>query len=205
MTDDAFLDLARNLARYHREHEKFYARAPLEDALRLQRTSGALKALAERWSTVEPTAPNVASPYSGAEDLNDDRATELAGILFMEVEAEPAEIDQIRRDLSTAAKDNLAVGEWLASAMETSWAVAANLLEYRLVRSEELRAELDWGMNTRAWILYGWRMPDGSYTLDVIREETTGILGVELEREETFTTLGERVDTSEKLYMRGYL
>jgi hypothetical protein len=26
MTSDAFLQMAENLARYHREHEKFYAR-----------------------------------------------------------------------------------------------------------------------------------------------------------------------------------
>jgi len=31
-SDDQLLDIARNLARYHREHEKFYARAPLEEA-----------------------------------------------------------------------------------------------------------------------------------------------------------------------------
>ncbi len=46
MAQDQFLEMARNLARFHREHEKFYARAPLEEAAALQRTSAALRALA---------------------------------------------------------------------------------------------------------------------------------------------------------------
>jgi hypothetical protein len=62
MAQDQFLEMARNLALYHREHEKFYARAPLEDVASLQRTSAALRALAKRWSTVDPRKPEVASP-----------------------------------------------------------------------------------------------------------------------------------------------
>jgi hypothetical protein len=130
MARDQFLEMARNLARYHREHEKFYARAPLEDAVSLQRTSAALRALAERWSTVEPSEPEPASPFSGAEDLNDERATELAGILFMESEGEPAEITRIKRELRSASEENEQAGDWLARAMETSWGVAEALLQY---------------------------------------------------------------------------
>jgi TPR repeat protein len=130
MAQDQFLEMARNLALYHREHEKFYARAPLEEAASLQRTSAALRALAERWSTVDPRKPEVASPYSGAEDLNDERAIELAGILFMEGEGEPAEIARIKAELRTAAEDNEQAGEWLSSAMETSWGVAEALLRF---------------------------------------------------------------------------
>ena len=122
--------MARNLARYHREHEKFYARAPLEQAASLQRTSAALRALAERWSTVDPSKPERASPFSGAEDLNDQRAIELAGILFMEGEDEPAEIKRIKRELGSASEDNDQAGDWLASAMETSWGMAEALLQY---------------------------------------------------------------------------
>jgi hypothetical protein len=44
-----------NLARYHREHEKYYAAAPLEETLGLQRISRTLKALAEHWSTARAT------------------------------------------------------------------------------------------------------------------------------------------------------
>jgi len=119
--------MASNLARYHREHEKFYARAPLEEAAALQRTSAALRALAERWSTAEPRKPDAASPYSGAEDLNDERAIELAGILFMEGQGEPAEIARIKAELGAAAEDNAQAGEWLGNAMEASWGVAEAL------------------------------------------------------------------------------
>ncbi len=130
VTHDPFLEMAANLARYHREHEKFYARAPLEEAASLQRTSAALRALAERWSTAEPSKPDVASPYSGAEDLNDERAIELAGILFMEGEGEPAEIARIKAELRAASEDNGQAGEWLGNAMEASWGVAEALLGF---------------------------------------------------------------------------
>ena len=130
MSSDPFLDMAQNLARYHREHEKFYARAPLEEAAALHRTSGALRALAERWSTVEPHEPEATSPFAGAEDLNDERAIELAGILFMEGEGEPAEIARIKRELESSARGNDEAGEWLGSAMETSWAVAEGLVQF---------------------------------------------------------------------------
>jgi TPR repeat protein len=130
MAQDQFLEMARNLARYHREHEKFYARAPLEEAAALQRTSAALRALAEHWSTVDPRKPEVASPFSGAEDLNDERAIELAGILFMEGEGEPAEIKRIKAELLVAAEENDQAGDWLGAAMEASWGVAEALLQY---------------------------------------------------------------------------
>jgi hypothetical protein len=128
MAQTEFLETARNLARFHREHEKFYARAPLEQAAALQRTSAALRALAERWSTVDPAAPEAAAPFSGAEDLNDERAIELAGILFMEGKGEPAEIARIKDDLQSASEENGQAGDWLAAAMETSWGMAEALL-----------------------------------------------------------------------------
>ena len=36
---DGLLAVARNLSRYHREHEKYYSEAPLTDAISLQRTA----------------------------------------------------------------------------------------------------------------------------------------------------------------------
>ena len=45
---DQLLRTVRNLARFHREHEKFYSESPFHDVIRLQRNSRALKALAER-------------------------------------------------------------------------------------------------------------------------------------------------------------
>ncbi|SNS08405.1 hypothetical protein SAMN04488107_1262 [Geodermatophilus saharensis] len=63
---DPLLDAALNLARFHGEHERFYASAPLETALRLQRHARALLALADRWTTVEPAASRAVSPFAGA-------------------------------------------------------------------------------------------------------------------------------------------
>jgi hypothetical protein len=127
---DPLIESALNLSRFHREHEKYYSGAPLEDAAGLQRTSLALIALAERWSRAEAGERSAASPFAGAEDLNDERAIESAGILFMEGEGEPAEIRRIKRELRAAAASRAEGGAWLAAAMEQAWAVAAQLTRY---------------------------------------------------------------------------
>ncbi|HEX7521122.1 MAG TPA: hypothetical protein VF441_03585 [Acidimicrobiia bacterium] len=118
-----------NLAAFHRDHEKFYAAAPRETAVALQRHARTLQALADRWSTTRPAQPTPFSPFEGAEDLNDPAALQLDGVLFMEGEDEPAEITRLKRDLRATAEDSLAAGEWLASAMQASWDVAATLLD----------------------------------------------------------------------------
>jgi hypothetical protein len=130
VSGDPLLESAVNLSRFHREHEKYYSAAPLEEAVGLQRTSQALMALAERWSRAEVGGRSAASPFAGAEDLNDERAIEAAGILFMEGEGEPAEIARIKRELRTAAASLEEGGAWLAAAMEQSWAVAVQLTRY---------------------------------------------------------------------------
>lgn len=117
-----------NLAAFHRDHEKFYASAPREQAVELQRHARTLLALADRWSTVAPAQPEPFSPFEGATDLNDPTALELDGVLFMEGEARPAEIDRILRDVRDTAADLHATGEWLAAAMTASWEVATALL-----------------------------------------------------------------------------
>jgi len=128
-SSDGLLAIAANLSRYHREHEKYYSEAPLADAIALQRTARTLIALAERWTTAEPTAP-AASPFAGTPDLNDDRAIETSGVLFMEGTGEPAEITRIKSELQTIAASSEQSGSWLASAMEASWAMAEALLSY---------------------------------------------------------------------------
>ena len=127
---DGLLAVVKNLSHYHREHEKYYSEAPLSDALLLQRTGRTLIALAERWASVESAAEPAASPYAGAPDLNDDRAIETSGVLFMEGEGEPAEINRIKAELETIAASSEQTGSWLATAMEASWAVAEALLNY---------------------------------------------------------------------------
>jgi hypothetical protein len=127
---DGLLAVAMNLSHYHREHEKYYSEAPLADALALQRTARTLVALAERWTATEPAGTAAASPFAGAADLNDSRAIEDSGVLFMEGEGEPAEITRIKSELETIATGSERNGAWLASAMEASWDMAEALLSY---------------------------------------------------------------------------
>jgi hypothetical protein len=127
---DGLLTVVKNLSHYHREHEKYYSEAPLADAISLQRTARTLIALAERWTSAEPAAEPGPGPYAGAPDLNDDRAIETSGVLFMEGEGEPAEISRIKAELETIAASGEQTGSWLAAAMEASWAVAEALLAY---------------------------------------------------------------------------
>ena len=47
----------------------------------------------------------------------------------MEGEGEPAEIAKLKRDLRLLSEDAAATGEWLAAAMEASWAAAESLLD----------------------------------------------------------------------------
>jgi hypothetical protein len=123
------LEAMMNLTRFHREHEKFYASSPREFAVTLQRHARTLQALADQWSVAEASSRAVLSPYEGAEDLNAPAALQLDGVLFLEGEGRPAEITHLIRDLRNAAEDQRATGEWLATAMESSWAVAAALIE----------------------------------------------------------------------------
>ena len=125
----ALLEAMMNLTKFHREHEKFYASAPREFAITLQRHARTLQALADQWSTTEASTRVVLSPYEGAEDLNSPAALQLDGVLFLEGEGRPAEISHLIRDLRNAAEDQKATGEWLTKAMESSWAVAAALVE----------------------------------------------------------------------------
>jgi hypothetical protein len=125
----ALLEAMMNLTRFHREHEKFYASSPRELAITLQRHTRTLQALADQWSTARASTRSVLSPYEGAEDLNSPAALQLDGVLFLEGEGRPAEITHLIRDLRNAAEDQKATGEWLATAMESSWAIAAVLVE----------------------------------------------------------------------------
>jgi hypothetical protein len=127
---DPFLDAIENLSRVHREHEKFYAQRPREQAVALQRHSRALSALADRWEHVDVQHVEALSPYQGADDLNAPEALQLDGILFMEGEAAPAEIASVIQELRAVGANSIDTGTWLADAMENTWATAAILLAY---------------------------------------------------------------------------
>jgi hypothetical protein len=134
---DRLLAAMTNLTSFHREHEKFYGAAPRETAVRLQRHARTLQALADQWAVAVPATPTPLSPFEGCTDLNSTTAIQLDGVLFMEGEGEPAEITELVRDLREVATGMAAIGEWLDAAMESSWGVAAALLEI-----EELAGQL---------------------------------------------------------------
>lgn len=127
---DPLLAAIENLSRFHRDHERFYAQAPREQAVTLQRHARALGALADRWSRVEVARMDALNPYEGSEDLNAHVALALDGILFMEGEGEPGEVTRIKRDLRTMGDDAIETGSWLTSAMERTWETATALLGY---------------------------------------------------------------------------
>ncbi len=125
----ALLTAVLNMTAYHREHEKFYSTSPREQAVVLQRHSRTLHALADRWTTTPRDHRVVFSPYEGTPDLNAPAALQLDGVLFMEGQGEPGEISHLKRDLRIFADDASGAGEWLATAMQSSWDMATALFD----------------------------------------------------------------------------
>jgi hypothetical protein len=124
------LEVVANLARFHREHEKFYSQSPLRDAVDLEAHSRVLKALAARWQDARPASATLSSPFAGSEDLNAPGLTAESGVLFMEGEAEPAEIARMKSELESLASSLEETGGWLAEAMDQAWQVLGALVAY---------------------------------------------------------------------------
>lgn len=64
-----------------------------------------------------------------------------------------------------------------------------NQQEWIANRSQELNATLDWARTLTAFQLFGWRLPDGSYQLDIADSDSSE--GVQVKRTITFGTLDE--------------
>ncbi|MFD9126611.1 hypothetical protein [Kitasatospora sp. NPDC059571] len=126
----ALLDAMANLARFHREHEQFYASAPRERAVLLQRDARTLLALADHWSVPRPVPSSPLNPFEGADDLTAPVGLQLTGVLFMEGQGEPVELARLERDLVRTADDLVAAAEWLTTAMQASWESARALLDF---------------------------------------------------------------------------
>ncbi|MCX5613242.1 hypothetical protein OHB39_37830 [Streptomyces sp. NBC_00047] len=127
---DSLLQVIDNLARFHREHEKYYSHAPLRQAEELQARSRALKSLADWWSDVEAGEQTSTIAFAGTEDLNAPGLVAESGILFMEGEDEPAELRKLKREVGMLAEDTERGGVWLAHAMEQAWEIAGSLAAY---------------------------------------------------------------------------
>ena len=126
---DEFLKMISNLSQYHREHEKYYAQNPLQQAVEMHNASRVLKTFADRWNIAEVTEGTKGNPYEGCEDLNDTATIQYNGVLFMEGEGEPPEIVRLKRDLKTLSMDFGETGEWLSKAMRASWETAIPLIQ----------------------------------------------------------------------------
>jgi hypothetical protein len=125
------LELLEELAHQHHEHEKYYAVAPLREAERVLRAARTLKALAERWRQARVRPPDgPVSPYLACNDLNDPVAVETHGILFLESGGEPAELLDLKSQLRALAEGAKETGNWLRSAMESSWEMAGRTLAH---------------------------------------------------------------------------
>jgi hypothetical protein len=123
------LEAILNQSRVHKEHERFYSSSPLETALRLQRHTRTLQALADRWITAKPSSRRALSPYEGADDLNSEAAIALDGALFLEGEGRPPEITAMIGELRADADSFVTGGQWLATAMQVAWEGAAAVLD----------------------------------------------------------------------------
>lgn len=183
-TAPQLLDTIENLSRFHREHEKFYAQAPLEQAISLQRWSRSLKALADHWQQAEPVDAPLPNRYAGCEDLNVTAAIDGNGILFLEGEGEPAEIGGLKQELATSADRFAATGRWLTEAMESSWATAQALLQHPqladLLGERHRIIANDWqaaGLNSliaRLLQRSGDLLEQVDFTPDALREDLAG-------------------------------
>jgi hypothetical protein len=127
-SENSLLAAVLNLSKYHRTTRSSHSTFPREQAIVLQRHARTLQALADVWSTADPARRQVLSTYEAAEDLNAPDAIQFVGVPFLEGEGRPAEITKHIRDLRTLGDDAHATGEWLATAMQASWNMAAALV-----------------------------------------------------------------------------
>jgi hypothetical protein len=134
MTGPVTTDDLLRIARYHREHERYYAIEGFEQAAALRRDASALRALADRWIATDAAgdaSERYADPQlqaAGCEDLNDPAALATTGVLFMEGESEPAEIAALKRKLAGLRDRYGNAGRWLADKMDAAWRREAALL-----------------------------------------------------------------------------
>jgi hypothetical protein len=117
----------RNIARYHREHERHYTMIKMEQGADLARESNKLKVVADVWLG-GGAAPSYGVDFSdpryqaaGCDDLNALPAIPQIGILFMEGEKEPAEIRVMKSKLRGLGPALLGGGQWLSSKMDAAW------------------------------------------------------------------------------------
>jgi hypothetical protein len=125
----------RNIAIYHREHERYYSWRGMLDAADIHGEANRLKTIGSLWTDEAPVAvpeADFSDPRMqavGCVDLNALRAIAGIGILFMEGENEPAEIAGIKEKLRAMGPTWKRTGRWLAEKMDAAWSREFFLLE----------------------------------------------------------------------------
>src|SRR5262245_18347868 len=125
--DTQELGAMRNIATYHREHERYDTMSQLELAADLAREANRLKIVADTWlrSDASPGGPvDYADPRfqaSSCPDLNALPAIAAIGAPLMEGEGEPAEIRALKGKLMGIGMGLATAGQWLASKMDAAW------------------------------------------------------------------------------------
>jgi hypothetical protein len=71
---DPLLDAIGNLSRFHREHEKFYAQHPRQQAVEVQRSARTLCAPTDRWAVATVETIDALYPYEGRPDRRRGRS-----------------------------------------------------------------------------------------------------------------------------------
>ena len=142
------LDGMLQVARFHREHERFHSMKGLQDAADLRRESNALKVLADTWfraagressETARVDYQRAEFRAAGCEDLSDPVAVATTGILFMEGEQEPRELVQLQFKLAGMAEGLGRASEWLGEKMVAGFERESVLLTPELARAARPR------------------------------------------------------------------
>ncbi|HVL56272.1 MAG TPA: hypothetical protein VM491_07195 [Burkholderiaceae bacterium] len=122
------LDVLRNIATYHRAHERFYSQNITESAVDLYREANKLLIVADVWLRGRDAATARGVDFSapqyqaaGCTDLNALDAIPAIGVLFMEGEAEPAEIRVMKAKLQALGGAWANTGRWLSDKMNSAW------------------------------------------------------------------------------------
>jgi hypothetical protein len=124
------VDAQRNIAAYHREHERYYTRHQTERAAAMYRDANVLKVLAGVWLDApgpdrRPDVDYARSEYHpvGSVDLNSRHAIGHIGVLYMEGpgEVEPSELVVMKNQLRGMAAGTMRSGQWLTEKMHGAW------------------------------------------------------------------------------------
>jgi hypothetical protein len=139
------LAILRNIASFHREHERYYTWQTANAAAELFREANRIKAIATTWLD-DKLPPSLAGNFndprfaaSGCDDLNAIRAIGSIGILFMEGEQEPSEFLGLKAKLSSLGVSSVRSGQWLADKMEHAWTRESSLLRDDWIAAAEPR------------------------------------------------------------------